>query len=187
MINDSLKAKVRQTLGCFEKGSAGNLIQSSPYRLVVLQQLLPEGKVFASRPRLQIARENDPNFMSGFYVDCGLNLVPCKDAGEDSIINPIQARELEADLKNIGLDLKYAKLIPYHILTSEVNDKSPSGLVFKLSKKGKDNAKGAVLNTEDFHGIINLLKVVCLGLTSAVMMAGTVATGVSFAPTGIAE
>ena len=145
----SLKEKVKQTLGLFEKGSAGNLVQSSPYRLVVLQEFLPKGKVLASMPRLRIAKENDQNFMRGFYVDGGLNLVPCNKGNE--AINAIQAGKLEADLRNVGIKTEDdARLIPYHVLTLEFDGKYQSGLVFRLSEKGRDIAKQAILNTKDF-------------------------------------
>jgi len=146
--DDSLKEKLRQTLGCFEKGSAGNLIQSSPYRLVVLQQLLPEGKRLATMQRLRIARGNDYNFMAGFYVDGGLNLVPYTNANE--AINVFQAGKLKTDLRKAGIKTNSARLVPYHVLTAEVDEKSPSGLVFRLSKEGKSLAKDAVRNTADF-------------------------------------
>jgi len=144
----SLKEKVKQTLGLFEKGSAGNLVQSSPYRLVVLQEFLPKGKVLASMPRLRIAKENDQNFMRGFYVDGGLNLVPYNKGNE--AINAIQAGKLEADLRKVGIKRENARLIPYNVLTLEFDGKSSSGLVFRLLEEGKDIAKQAILNTKDF-------------------------------------
>jgi len=128
----SLKEKVKQTLGVFEKGSAGNLVQSSPYRLVVLQEFLPKGKVLASMPRLRIAKENDQNFMRGFYVEGGLNLVPYNK--ENEAINAIQAGKLEADLRNVGIKTEDARLIPYNVLTLEFDGKSSSGLVFRAER-----------------------------------------------------
>jgi len=146
--DENLRAKVKQTLGEFGTGADGKLAQSSPYKLVVLQEIIPKGKVLVARPRLQIAKENNPDFMSGFYVDCDLNLVSAQDGYK---MNPVPAKELAEDLKSVGIDLESAKLIPYHILTHEINENSPSGLVFKLSKEGKDTAKKLVLNTNDFN------------------------------------
>ena len=148
--NSDFKERVKQTLGSFvEAGSDGKLAQSSPYRLVVLQEAIPKGKVLVARPRLQTAKENDPNFMSGFYVDFGLNLVASK--GKNYKINQIPAREIARDLERAGIKLDCAKLIPYNVLACQVNSKSPSGLVFKLSDKGKDIAEKLVLNTDDFE------------------------------------
>jgi hypothetical protein len=145
--DDGLRKKVESTLGSFEERD-GKLAQSSPYRLVVLQSILPKGKVLAARPRLQIAKQNDSNFMSGFYVDCGLNLV----SGEDGYqVNPVQAEALAGDLKSVGIDLANPKLIPFNALTYHINTDSPSGLVFQLSENGKDNAGNLVLNTSDFN------------------------------------
>lgn len=147
-INDDIEQKVKNTLGGFGTGNNGKLSQSSPYRLVVLQEILPNDKVLVSRPRLQTARENDPNFMSGFYVDCGLNLVTSENIYQK---NKVPAEILAEDLKRVGINLETGKLIPYNILTYEVDGDSPSGLVFKLSEKGKDIAKSLILNTDDFR------------------------------------
>ena len=66
--NSDFKERVKQTLGSFvEAGSDGKLAQSSPYRLVVLQEAIPKGKVLVARPRLQTAKENDPNFKPEKY------------------------------------------------------------------------------------------------------------------------
>ena len=148
-IKDSfLRETVRQGLGYFKKSNAGKLIQSSPYRLVVLQQLLPEEKRLATMERLRIAR-GDPDFMRGFYVDGGLNLVPCTDASE--AVNAFQAGKLESDLRKAGVKTDDSILVPYHILTLEVDENSPSGLVLRLSKEGKDVVKKEVRNTADFE------------------------------------
>jgi len=146
--NGSLKEKVRQTLGEFMSRD-GFLVQSSPYRLVGLQGILPKGKVLAARPRLQIARENSPEFMAEFYVDCGLNLVYSESGYK---VNQVQAEALAGDLRKIGIRIntKVPKLVPYNILTQGVSKKSPSGLIFKLSEEGRDTAKNLVLNTLDF-------------------------------------
>ena len=144
--NPSLKGKVESSLGYFEAGNDGKLAQSSPSRLVVFQEILPEGKILVSRPRLEIAKENNPDFMSGFYVDCGLNLV----SGTKYKTNPVQAKALAADLKKTGIKLDNAKLISYNLLTYDISGKSLSGLIFKLSEKGKDIVRSSVLNTDDF-------------------------------------
>ena len=144
--DESLRKTVKTTLGTFESESDGKLAQSSPYRLVALQQLLPKGNVLVARSRLQIAKQNNPDFMSGFYVDCGLNLV----SGGEYRVNPFLAEKLAGDLKKVGIDLKDAKLIPYNVLTLQADTNSPSGLVFKLSEEGKDRAKDLILNTSDF-------------------------------------
>ena len=144
--DDSLREKVRQTLGEFQDRD-GLLAQSSPYRLVGLQGILPKGKVLVARPRLQTAKENNPGFMAGFYVDCGLNLVPSE---KEYKVNPVQAKALAGDLRKVGVSLDNAKLIPYNILIPQVNENSSSGLVFRLSEEGRDTAKNLVLNTSDF-------------------------------------
>jgi len=150
-VNDGgLREKVRQTLGSFEERD-GYLAQSSPYRLVALQgsdkdSLLQKGNVLVARPRLQIAKQNNPDFMSGFYVDFGLNLV-----GETGYpVNPVQAEALAKDLRNVGIVLTTPKLVPYSSLMLDINGESPSGLVFKLSEQGRDSAKHSILNTQDF-------------------------------------
>ena len=143
--DDPLKQRAQKTLGSFESID-GKLAQSSPYRLVVLQPLLPKGKVLVSTPRLRIARQNNPDFIRGFFCDSDLNLV----TDQKYQVNPVQAEELATDLKKVGLDLKHPKLIPYRILTPRVRKNSPSGLVFRLSKEGMDTAKTAILNTNDF-------------------------------------
>jgi hypothetical protein len=144
--DEGLREKVKQTLGSFE-GRDGRLAQSSPYRLVVLNEILPKGKVLVARPRLQVAKEGNPDFLSGFYVDCGLNLVG--EAGYK--VNQVQAEELAKDLRQVGINLTNPKLTPYSILTCGVDGNSPSGLVFKLSEQGKGNAKSLILNTRDFN------------------------------------
>lgn len=145
--DEGLRKKVESTLGGFEERD-GKLAQSSPYRLVVLNEILPKGKVLVARPRLQAAKEGKPDFMSGFYVDFGLNLV----SGEQGYqVNPVQAEVLAKDLREVGIDLTTPKLIPYNVLMRDVNSESPSGLVFKLSEQGGDNAKALVLNTLDFN------------------------------------
>ena len=146
--SEELKRRVENTLGSFESGADGKLAQSSPYKLVVLQEILPKGKVIAFRPRLQIAKKGDPNFMNGFYVDFGLNLV---SSSEDYKVNQIPSEALASDLKQTGIDLKDAKLIPYWALTKEVVEGSSTGLVFRLSNEGKDIAKDIILNTSDFE------------------------------------
>src|SRR3989344_437171 len=147
-INDGKhREQVRSTLGAFQSGNDRKLAQSSPYRLVVLQEILPEGKVIAFRPKIQTAKEGDDNFMSGFYVDFGLNLVSSPNGYS---VNKFVAEALASDLKEVGIDLKDAKLIPYRVLTKEVSKESPSGLVFRLSSQGKDIAKKDILNTGDF-------------------------------------
>jgi hypothetical protein len=148
-VKDSyLREKVRLNLGYFEMSNAGKLIQSSPYRLVVLQQLLPEEKRLATMERLRIAR-GDPDFMRGFYIDGGLNLVPCTYANE--AVNAFQAGKLEADLRKAGVKTDDSILVSYHILTLKVDEKSPSGLVLRLSKEGRDVIKEGVRNTSDFE------------------------------------
>jgi hypothetical protein len=143
----NLRDKVRQTLGSFEERD-GRLAQSSPYRLVVLNEILPKGKVLVARPRLEAAKVNDPNFMSGFYVDCGLNLV----SGEEGYkINPVQAQVLANDLEHVGVNLTNPKLVPYKILQCQADANSSSGLVFRLNEQGKDTAKASILKTQDFN------------------------------------
>lgn len=145
--DESLRERAKQTLGSFE-GRDGRLAQSSPYRLAVLNEILPKGKVLVARPRLQIAKENDPNFMTGFYVDFGLNLV----SGEEGYkVNPVQADILAKDLTQVGINLTNPKLIPYSILRYQADPNSPSGLVFKLFEEGKDTAQKFILNTNDFN------------------------------------
>ena len=145
ITDEGLREKIKQTLGLFEERD-GRLAQSSPYRLVVLQDILTKGKVLVARPRLQVAKEGNPEFMSGFYVDFGLNLV----SGEEGYkVNPLQAEELAKDLKQVGINLITPKLIPYRVLTHSVDKNSQSGLVFKLSEQGKDNVE-LILNTGDF-------------------------------------
>ncbi len=147
---EGLREKVKQTLGSFEERDGEDekvLAQSSPYRLVVLQDILPKGKILVARPRLEIAKLNNPDFMYGFYVDCGLNLVG--EAGYQ--VNSFQAEELTKDLRQVGINLTNPKLTPYSILTYSVDGNSPSGLVFKLSEQGKDNAKSLILNAGDFN------------------------------------
>ena len=146
VTDEGLRKKVELTLDGFEERD-GRLAQSSPYRLVVLNEILPKGKVLVARPRLQVAKENNPSFMSGFYVDIGLNLV-----GEQGYqVNPVQAKALAENLQGIGMDLTSPKLIPYSALTYMVDEKSPSGLVLVLSEQGRDLAKSQVLNTQDFN------------------------------------
>lgn len=146
----SFKERVKATLGSFEKGNDGKLAQSSPFRLITLQQLLPQGKILVARPALQAVKQNNSEFMSRYYVECGLNLVP-PDQSNDYQTNSFLARELTDDLREAGVDLSVAKLIPYSILTHGVNADSPTGLVFKLSEQGRNTAKQAVLNTSDFQ------------------------------------
>ena len=145
--DDDLKQKVESTLGVFESGADGKLAQSSPYRLVVLQKILPKGKVLVARPRLQIAKENNPDFISSFYVDCGLNLVSSEKGYQ---VNPVLAEIMAKDLGNIGIDLTNPKLIPINALTYEINGESSSGLAFRLSEEARDSAKNLILNTLDF-------------------------------------
>ncbi len=154
--DEGLRERVRQTLGSFvereaieDNGSVRRVLaQSSPYRLVVLQDILPKEKVLAARPRLQLAKENDYNFLSGFYVDFGLNLVSGEEGYQD---NSIQAAGIAADLLNVGMELTNPKLIPYSVLTHTIDGNSSSGLVFKLSEQGEDNAKSLIQNTRDFN------------------------------------
>ncbi len=142
-----LKERVKRTLGSFEERD-GKLAQSSPYGLIVLKDILPKGEVPVARSRLQTAKSNDPNFMSGFYIDCGLNLI----TGEEGYqANSAQASAIADDLTSVGINLTNPKLIPYSILTHAVDGNSPSGLVFELSEKGKDLAKINILNTLDFN------------------------------------
>jgi hypothetical protein len=144
--DDGLRKRVESTLGIFEERD-GRLAQSSPYRLVVLNEILPKDKVLVARPRLQIAKESKPNFMSGFYVDCGLNLA----SGEQGYqVNQVQAEALAENLGVIGIDLRSPKLVSMNVLTYEVNPKSPNGLVFRLSEQGKDTGRKHILNTLDY-------------------------------------
>ena len=145
--DDGLRKRVESTLGKFESGTDDKLAQSSPYRLVLLQEIIPKERVLVARPRLEVAKQNNPDFMSGFYVDCGLNLV----SGEEGYqVNSIPTKALAKDLTSIGFNLTNPKLISINALTYEVNEKSPSGLVFRLSEQGKDNARALILNTLDF-------------------------------------
>ena len=146
--DSSHRAKVSETLGSFQAGSDGKLVQSSPYKLVILQNSLPEGNVLVSRPALQIAKENNPNFMNGFYIDCGLNLASASEGYET---NKFLAQALASDLEKAGVGLQDSRLIPYSILTAKLSEKSPSGLIFELSEKGKDIAKSVVPKTHDFN------------------------------------
>ncbi len=143
---DGLRKKVESTLGIFESGTDGKLAQSSPYRLVVLQEILPKEKVLVIMLRLQAAKNNGLN-LPGFYVDCGLNLATSEEGYQ---VNPVQAEVLAKDLRAVGIELTTPKLIPYSALMREVNAESSNGLVFKLSEQGKANAKSLILNTGDF-------------------------------------
>lgn len=143
------KQSARQALKLFEV-SQGKLIQSSPYMLSVLNSLLPVEKTLVDRVGLQAARKADSGFMSGDYVDIGLNAVP-ENVGNR--VNAVQANVLETSLKQAGVSLKDPRLVPYHILKLGVNLESPCGLVFELSEKGKDTAKDFVLHTDDFSWI----------------------------------
>ncbi len=145
--DEDLRAKVKETLEEFKTENDGKLALPSPYKLVVLQEILPKEKVLVTRPGLETAKKSDYHFMSGFHIDCGLNLVPY---GEYKV-NPVHAKKLTEDLKHVGVDLTSSKLIPYNILTHQISGESSSGLVFKLSEKGKDTAKKLILNTGDFR------------------------------------
>jgi len=115
------------------------LTGSSPEMLVKLVNsgLLPKNARLVERKDLEAVVKRANNFFSGFYVDCQLNL----DSRDSNYkINPVYAEALANDLKKVGINLKYAKLIPYNILTD----------VFRLSEKGKDIAKSCVQNTNDF-------------------------------------
>jgi len=119
--------------------SGRQLTGSSPKMLVKLVNsgLLPKDARIAMRKDLEKAIKRANAFLSGNYVDFGLNLDSRSDQYQ---FNPVYAKALAEDLKAVGIDLKDAKLIPYDILTDE----------FRLSEKGKDTAKKFILNTKDF-------------------------------------
>lgn len=141
--------KLKNILGKFGE-SEMQLTGASDLMLVYLANsgfLLKDARL-ATREDLETAISKANDFLSGFYVNCGLNLVTGKDG--DYQINRITVEALAKDLKKVGIKLKNAKLIPYNILTYKINKKSPEGLVFKLSEEGKDTAKKLVSNTDDF-------------------------------------
>lgn len=144
-VPETEQAKVRAVLGNFESGEAENLVQSSPYRLVLLQAILPPHQTLIARPRLESAKRKDNAFMLNLYVDYGLNLDLTRGEPE---INASQAIALREDLQQVGIDATKARLLPYHVLEPQFNQNS--GLVFRLSEQGKALAKIAVLNTKDF-------------------------------------
>jgi len=146
--DEEVREKARNTLSSFKIGTDRMLAQSNPYMLTILQKFLPQGQQLVARPRLEIAKQKDSNFVAGFYIDDGLNLT---EQGKGYQVNKFLAQKLASDLKKAGIDVEKARLIPYNVLDLGTSQKSSDGLVFKLSKEGKDTAKTQVLNTGDFN------------------------------------
>ena len=128
----SYSEKARKCLSIFSD-SEGELAGSNCLAPLALRNFLPAGARLSTMADLGRATEINPEFLRGFYSDTGLVL---RTAGDSHAPNDFLAKDLAAQLKERGIDLRNPKIIYFDALDLR-QDTNSYGLAFDLNERAK--------------------------------------------------